>query len=89
MTEKGSCDPAYRYAVVVAGGKVVSDVRESSGTVAISGKIDPEGRVSVNVSRGQQRADGIGQLSETSGAGTWTGKSSATACAGRWEARRN
>jgi hypothetical protein len=89
MTEKGTCDPAYRYAVVVADGKVVSDARESTGTVNISGKIDAGGNVSVNVWRGEQHAAGTGKLSDTSGAGTWTGKTSSASCAGRWEARRN
>jgi hypothetical protein len=89
MTETGECDAAYRYAVVVTGGKVISDKRESTGTVKISGKIGADGQVSVNVSRGEQRADGTGRLSETTGSGTWTGKSSSAACSGRWEARRN
>ena len=89
MTESGSCDPAYRYAVVVADGKVISDVNESSGTIDISGKVDAGGRVSVNVRRGEQRADGTGRLSDSGGTGTWTGKFSTAACTGRWEAKRN
>jgi hypothetical protein len=89
VTETGACDAAYRYAVVVAGGKVIPDVRESSGTVAISGKIGADGRVSVNLSRGEQRADGTGMLSKTAGSGRWIGKSSSAACSGRWEAKRN
>jgi hypothetical protein len=89
MTESGTCDPAYRYAVVVADGKVTADFNESSGTINISGKIDAGGRVSVNVGRGDQRADATGKLSQSSGSGTWTGKTSQAACAGRWEAKRN
>ena len=89
MTEKGSCDPAYRYAVLVSDGKVVSDARDSTGTINVSGKIDPEGNVSVAVRRGQQHAEGTGKLSEAGGTGTWSGKSQSSACTGRWEARRN
>jgi hypothetical protein len=89
VTEKGTCDPMYRYAVLVADGKVVSDARESTGTINISGKIEPDGHVTVKVRRGEQRADGTGKLSETAGVGKWTGKSSSANCSGRWEATRN
>ena len=89
MTEKGSCDPAYRYAVLVSDGKVLSDSRDSTGTINVSGKIDADGNVSVAVRRGQQHAEGTGKLSEAGGTGTWSGKSQTSACTGRWEARRN
>lgn len=89
MTERGECDPAYRYAVVVADGNVVSDARESSGIVAISGKVDEGGNVKVSVTRGEQHANASGKLSPSGGVGTWAGKSSTTTCSGRWEARRN
>jgi hypothetical protein len=89
MTENGSCDPAYRYAVVVADGQVATDARESSGVVAISGKVDGQGQVKVNLSRGQTQANASGKLSQEGGAGTWAGKSSTVACSGRWVAKRN
>jgi len=89
MTEKGSCDPAFRYAVLVSDGSITYDARENSGLVAISGKVDRQGQVRVNLSRGEQQANGNGKLSENGGAGTWIGKSSAASCAGRWEAKRN
>lgn len=89
MTENGSCDPAYRYAVVVADGNVSYDARESSGMIAISGKVDDQGHVKVNLSRGEQQASASGKLSPNGGIGTWKGKSSSTACSGRWEAKRN
>jgi hypothetical protein len=89
MTKSGSCDPAYRYALVVADGTVTYDARESSGLIAISGKVDGQGQVKVNLSRGEQQANANGKLSQNGGAGTWTGKSSSVACSGRWEAKRN
>jgi len=89
MTESGTCDPAYRYAVVVADGNVASDARESSGLIAISGKVDDQGHVKVNLSRGEQKANASGKLSPSGGIGTWTGKSSSAICSGRWEAKRN
>lgn len=89
MTESGSCDPAYRYAVVVNDGNVTPDSRDSTGLVAVSGKVDGGGNVKVNVSRGEQHANASGKLSPAGGTGTWSGKSSSTSCTGRWEARRN
>ncbi len=89
MTESGSCDPAYRYAVMVADGNVTYDARESSGLIAISGKVDGKGAVKVNLRRGEQQADASGRLSENGGTGTWAGKSSSSVCSGRWEAKRN
>ena len=89
MTESGSCDPAYRYAVVVADGNVRSDARESGGLIAISGKVDEQGHVKVNLSRGEQKANASGKLSPSGGIGTWSGKTSSAACSGRWEAKRN
>src|SRR6476646_5296332 len=62
MTESGSCDPAYRYAVIVADGNVAYDARESSGLIAISGKVDGQGNVKVNLSRGEQHANANGKL---------------------------
>jgi hypothetical protein len=89
MTESGTCDPAYRYAVIVADGNVASDARESSGLIAISNKVDEQGHVKVNLSRGEQKANASGKLSPGGGIGTWTGKSSSAVCSGPWEAKRN
>ncbi|HET7678803.1 MAG TPA: hypothetical protein VFK79_01550 [Xanthobacteraceae bacterium] len=89
MTEKGSCDPAYRYAVVVADGNVSYDARESSGLIAISGKVDGRGQVAVNLRRAEQQANASGRLSQNGGTGTWAGTSSTAVCSGRWEAKRN
>ena len=89
MTQSGTCDPAYRYAVSVSNGNIIADARESSGVVAISGKVDGSGQVKVNLSRGEQQANATGKLSANGGAGTWSGKSSSSACSGSWEAKRN
>src|SRR3954447_12199543 len=80
MTESGTCDPAYRYAVVVADGNVSSDARESTGLIAISGKVDGKGQVKVSLRRGEQEASASGRLSQNGGAGVWTGKSPSTVC---------
>ncbi len=54
----------------------------------IDGRVDGSGRIRATIRRGEQRADGVGRLSATSGAGTWEGKDRAAECSGRWEAER-
>ena len=85
VTQKGTCDRAYRYPVRVTNG--VLKYQGEAG-VEISGRVDPSGKINATVQRGDQSANGSGRLSSSSGAGTWTGKSSTTACAGRWEAEK-
>ena len=85
ITEAGTCDRAYRYPVRVVNG-VLS--YEGEAGVEISGRVDPSGRIKATVQRGEQSANGSGRLSASSGTGKWTGKSSTTACAGRWEAEK-
>jgi hypothetical protein len=85
ITEDGTCDRAYRYPVKVVNG-VLS--YEGEAGVEISGRVDPSGRIKATVQRGEQSANGSGRLTSSSGTGTWKGKSSTTACAGRWEAEK-
>jgi hypothetical protein len=84
LTEKGDCD-AYRYDIEVAGGTlrlVNTDAVELSGTVAGNGS------VTVNVQRGEQRANGKGRLARTNGRGVWHGVAPSGACSGSWTAER-
>jgi hypothetical protein len=85
VTESGSCDRAYRYGVNVENGAV--RYRGEAG-VAVSGRVENDGRVTVSIGRGEQRAQGTGRLSGESGSGTWSGTSSSSQCRGRWEAER-
>jgi hypothetical protein len=85
ITESGSCDRAYRYGVNVENGAV--RYRGEAG-VAVSGRVENDGRVTVSIGRGEQRAQGTGRLSGESGSGTWSGTSSSSQCRGRWEAER-
>lgn len=85
ITEKGTCDRAYRYAVTVAHGRV----RYSGDAVVdLSGTVTASGLVKVSIRRGDQGASGSGRLSGQSGAGTWHGVGANGACVGRWEAER-
>jgi hypothetical protein len=81
VTEKGSCDRAYRYPVRISNGTLLN---EGSSPITISGKVGGSGAVNVTVSYGDKSANGSGRLSGNIGAGSWTGGS----CSGTWEAER-
>jgi len=81
VTEKGTCDRSYRYPVRISDGSV-GYAGEASFNVA--GRVAPNGRITVSVSRGETRASGSGQLSGDSGAGSWSGGE----CSGTWQAER-
>ena len=85
ITEKGTCDKAYRYNVGVANGEVRY---QGDAAVNFNGTVQPNGAVKVNIRLGEQGASGTGRLAKDSGAGTWRGVGSAGECAGRWEAER-
>jgi hypothetical protein len=84
VTDAGTCDRAYRYALNIVNGRVTYD----DPSFDVSGHVDARGRVSVSVSAGGERATGTGELSGDSGRGQWTGYSSTSACSGHWEAER-
>ena len=84
VTDAGSCDRAYRYALRIANGRIYYPDQ----TVAVSGRVDGRGHVNVSVSAGGQSARGAGRLSGNSGGGSWRGSSSTSQCSGHWEAER-
>ena len=85
ITEKGTCDPAYRYSVGVANGQVRY---QGDAAVNFNGTVSPNGAVKVDIRLGEQGASGTGRLSATTGTGTWHGIGGTGECAGRWEAER-
>jgi hypothetical protein len=84
QTERGNCDSAYRYGLLIQNGNV-----SYAGDAAfdITGQVARNGKVHVRVSRGSSYADGHGSLSRDSGSGTWRGVGSGS-CSGRWFAER-
>ena len=81
VTEKGTCDRAYRYPVKIDNGSV-GYAGDSSFTV--SGKVGDNGAVTVKVARGSQSANGQGRLSATDGSGMWTaGSGDCSGCTAR------
>jgi hypothetical protein len=81
VTERGTCDRAYRYPIRISRGAVVN---AGDSPVTITGRVGGNGAVTVTVSHGNQRATGSGRLSGRSGTGSWSGGE----CSGRWEAER-
>jgi hypothetical protein len=81
ITEKGSCDRAYRYPIRISQGTLANAGNDS---FVISGKVASSGAITVTVSHGDKSANGSGRLHGAAGVGTW----SAGSCAGTWEAER-
>src|SRR5215203_3291721 len=81
VTEKGTCDRAYRYPVKIENGAVGY---AGSASFTVSGKVGDNGAVTVLVARGSTSAKGQGRLSGTDGSGLWTAGSGE--CSGTWTA---
>lgn len=81
VTSKGDCERSYRAPITINNG---SFINVGVNMVDVSGRVRPDGRLTVQVSRGQKSAVGLGRLTATSGSGSWKGG----ACAGTWTAVR-
>ena len=84
VTDQGTCDRAYRYALRIADGRVYYD----DPSFSVSGGVDGAGRVQVGLSAGGQSANGYGRLFGNYGEGSWSGHSSTSQCSGHWQAER-
>ena len=84
VTEKGNCDRAYRYTVIVQNGRARYGGPEQFD---VNGQVRPNGSVSASISRGKDRANVTGRLSGNTGSGTWT-TSGGRACSGAWNAEK-
>ena len=84
VTQRGTCDPTYNFAVNITDGIVTHpNLVKFRGYVARSGAV----RASVTVH--DKHASGSGRLSSNSGRGTWDGYSGNSRCSGYWTAQRN
>ena len=81
VTEKGTCDRAYRYPIRISNGSLVN---AGDSPINISGKVGGNGSITVTVSHGSKTATGSGRLAGAAGGGSWKGGD----CAGVWEAER-
>jgi len=84
VTEKGDCDRAYRYSVIVENGRARYGGREQFD---VNGQVRPNGSVSASISRGQDRANVSGMLVGATGRGTWS-TSGGRSCSGYWNAEK-
>ena len=84
VTDSGSCDRGYRYALHIANGRIFYD----NPNFNVSGQVNARGQVQVTVGAGSQVAVGTGRLSRDYGTGTWSGQSPTSRCSGHWEAER-
>jgi hypothetical protein len=85
VTNKGSCDRAYRYGLSIQNGSVIY---EGGAAVNAAGRVSNNGAVNVRVWAGSQGASGSGRLSRNSGRGSWRGIGSMGTCSGTWSADR-
>jgi len=83
ITNQGICDPSYRYPIRISKGSVLN---AGNASVTITGKVEKNGAVTVNVAAGDKTATGTGKLAATSGGGSWSGGNGA--CSGVWQAER-
>ena len=81
VTQKGDCDPGYRYPVRITNG-TLSNAGDSNFTV--SGRVGSTGAITVTVSAAGKSATGSGRLAGDAGIGSWIGG----ACSGTWTAER-
>lgn len=81
VTEKGDCDPGYRYPVRISNGHLAN---AGDATFTITGAVAPTGAITVTVAAAGKSATGLGRLDGSMGGGHWTGGS----CSGSWTAER-
>ncbi len=80
-SSRPNCPSGANFAIAIAKGQVAS---AGSGFNA-SGKVGDGGNISVVLSSGLKRANGLGHLTSASGSGTWHGE----LCSGTWTASRD
>ena len=81
-TSRGACTSDVRFNIEVRDGAVFATGLD------VQGKVAANGATQVRIASGNQSANGSGQLTGTSGTGTWQGVGSQGACAGKWSAIR-
>jgi hypothetical protein len=86
VTEAGSCDSSYNYAITVQNGAVRYQPKPGEAPTSVSGQIGPDGVVSLGFHRSIAKADAYGRLNGRSGAGTW--QLAMLGCSGRWTAHK-
>ena len=84
VTQRGACDRTYNFTVNVSDGIVTHP-----NLVRFRGYVAKSGTVHASVTVQDKFASGTGRLFETSGRGSWTGRTGSARCTGYWTAQRN
>jgi hypothetical protein len=84
VTERGACDRAYRFPVVIERGRIRYGGPES---LTISGTVTARGAVRSSIAADGMQADVTGRLSGATGTGTWE-IAGGRSCGGTWNAER-
>jgi hypothetical protein len=85
ITERGTCDRGYRYAVRIRNGNV-QHADPANSSFRITGRVHAGGGINVSVARGTQSAHGSGRMTRNGGSGRW--RSTKGECSGIWQAER-
>jgi hypothetical protein len=80
-SNRASCPSGASFAIAIEKGQVAP----AGGGFNASGQVGDGGTISVVLSSGLKRANGLGHLTAASGSGTWHGD----LCSGTWTASRN
>jgi hypothetical protein len=81
VTEKGDCDPGYRYPIRISHGQLIN---AGDAVFTVTGTVAQTGAITVTVSAAGKSATGSGRLAGSMGGGSWRGG----ACSGTWTAER-
>jgi hypothetical protein len=80
-SNRPNCPSGASIPIAIEKGQVAS----AGGMFNASGRVGDTGAISVVMSSGMKRANGLGHLSAASGSGTWHGD----LCSGTWTASRD
>lgn len=84
VTQRGACDPTYKFSVNISNGVVTHP-----NLVKFRGHVGRSGAVRASVTVSDKYASGSGRLLSNSGRGAWSGYSGGARCSGYWTAQRN
>ncbi|WP_291861659.1 hypothetical protein [Bradyrhizobium sp.] len=80
VSTNAACGSGTTVSIGINNGQIAS----SNALMTASGRVAGAGNVSVTMTSGMKRAVGSGQLTATTGSGTWRG----ALCSGTWTAQR-
>ncbi|MEJ1160031.1 hypothetical protein [Prosthecomicrobium sp. N25] len=86
VTEQGSCDASYDATIAIRDGQVIPISAGNDTPTSVSGGVERDGSVALDIRRSIAKADASGRLKAGSGAGVW--RLSMLGCTGKWTARK-